>query len=104
MFANFLIGLREGLEASLVVSLLLAYLIRTKNTSAIKPMWFGVLIAISLSIGVAALLTFTSARLSFESQEAFGGIMSLVAVGFVTWMIFWMKQHVYRAFQKQKSL
>ena len=94
MFGNFLIGLREGLEAALVVSLLIAYLVRTDNKKAIRPLWFGVGIAISMSIGLAAMLTFTSTTLlqSFESREAFGGIMSLIAVAFVTWMIFWMKK------------
>ncbi|MFN8015939.1 MAG: iron uptake transporter permease EfeU [Acidimicrobiia bacterium] len=94
MFGNFLIGLREGLEASLVVSLLIAYLKRIHDNKALKPLWIGVGLAIAMSIGLAALLTFTSTSLlqSFESREAFGGIMSLIAVGFVTWMIFWMKK------------
>lgn len=94
MFGNFLIGLREGLEASLVVSLLIAYLVRTNNKKALRPLWVGVAMAISLSIGLAAMLTFTSTSLlqSFESREIFGGVMSLIAVGFVTWMIFWMKK------------
>lgn len=94
MFGNFLIGLREGLEAALVVSLLIAYLVRIGNRKALKPLWIGVSIAIGMSVGLAAMLTFTSTTLlqSFESREAFGGIMSLIAVGFVTWMIFWMKK------------
>lgn len=94
MFGNFLIGLREGLEAALVVSLLIAYLVRTDNKKALKPLWLGVGIGVGLSIALAAMLTFTSTSIlqSFESREAFGGIMSLIAVGFVTWMIFWMKR------------
>jgi high-affinity iron transporter len=51
-----------------------------------------VLIAVAASFGVGALLTYTSHSLSFEAKEAFGGFMSLVAVGFVTWMIFWMRR------------
>jgi high-affinity iron transporter len=58
MFGNYLIGLREGLEAALVVSILIAYLVRTGRAS----------------------------------QEAFGGFMSIFAVGLVTWMIFWMRR------------
>lgn len=92
MFANFLIGLREGIEAALVVSILLAYLVRAGRPGARRALWMGVGAAISLSLAFGAMLTFTSSSLSFQQQEAFGGFMSIIAVGFVTWMIFWMKR------------
>lgn len=91
MFANYLIGLREGLEASLVVSILVAYLVRTSRRGAVRWVWLGVGAAVAMSISVVGLLELTASSLSDEAAELFAGITSLVAVVFVTWMIFWMR-------------
>jgi high-affinity iron transporter len=92
LFPTFLIGLREGLEASLVVGILVAYLVKSGHADRLKPLWAGVALAIGLSLAFGALLQFTSAELSFEAQEMFGGFASLLAVAFVTWMVFWMRR------------
>ncbi|MFE2853558.1 iron uptake transporter permease EfeU [Streptomyces lavendulae] len=92
MFGNYLIGLREGLEASLVVCILVAYLVKTGNQDRLPPVWAGVGIAIGLSLGFGALLQFGSSTLTFQAKEALGGSLSVLSVALVTWMVFWMRR------------
>jgi len=90
VFPSFLIGLREGLEAALIVAILVAYLVKTSNGHALSRLWMGVGAAVGLSVLLGLAMTFVSEELSEEAAEAFAGITSLVAVGLITWMIFWM--------------
>lgn len=92
MFSNYLIGLREGLEASLVVCILIAYLVKTGRRDALRPIWIGIGIAIAIALGFGCVLEFGSQELTFQAQEALGGSLSILAVGLVTWMVFWMRR------------
>ncbi|GGN11172.1 iron uptake transporter permease EfeU [Streptomyces fuscichromogenes] len=91
-FPSFLIGLREGLEAGLIVSILVATLVRAGAANRLAQVWTGVLAAIALAMSFGAVLTFTAASLSATAQEAFGGVLSVIAVAFVTAMVFWMRR------------
>ncbi len=93
MFANYLIGLREGLEAALIVAILVAYLVKTNNSHALGRLWIGVAAAIGISIALGVVLIFVDESLSERAAEAFAGVTSLLAVGLITWMIFWMAFH-----------
>lgn len=101
--ANFLIALREGLEAALVVSVIIAYLVKTDNRQLLRPLWTGVGIAIIIPLVAGAFMTWGPSTLSFQAQEIIGGVLSLVAVAAVTWMVLWMGRHSRDLVQGLKS-
>jgi high-affinity iron transporter len=94
MLATYLIGLREGLEATLVVSILIAFLVKSGRTDRLTQVWAGVALAVALSVLFGWLLSYTETTLmqDYRQQELFEAITSIAAVVFVTWMIFWMRR------------
>lgn len=93
---NLLIGLREGLEAGLVVSILLAAVHKSPLTADIRrptaPVWLGVLGALMVSVSFATVLSTTTGSLGGVGQDIVGGLLSILAVVLVTAMIFWMSR------------
>lgn len=92
MLSTFIIALREGLEASLIVGILVAYLVKSGRKALLAPLWAGVALAVLASLATGAFLTFTSTELSARGEEFFAGTTSFLAVALVTWMVFWMKR------------
>jgi high-affinity iron transporter len=88
----YLTGLREGLEAALVVSILVGFLVKSDRRRQLPLVWAGVGAAAVLSIGVVLALGYASEVLTGPSRELFEAITSVIAVVFVTWMIFWMRK------------
>ncbi|MSO43212.1 MAG: iron transporter [Candidatus Planktophila sp.] len=92
MLSSFIIALREGLEAALIVGILIAYVHKSGKGHLLSYIWGGVAAAVIASGALGALLSFTSAELTPKGEELFAGTTSLLAVGVVTWMVFWMKR------------
>lgn len=90
MLANFLIGLREGLEAALIVGILVAYLIKTNNRKGARTVLLGVVVAVLTSILVGMAIAEFIQVVPEGTNEIIAGVASIIAVFFVTWMIFWM--------------
>lgn len=93
MLTTFVIGLREGLEAALIVGIVAAFLVRNGDRRALRAMWIGVALAVAACLGVALALNVAGQRLPLTARAAFEGILALVAVAGVTYMLVWMRQH-----------
>nr|WP_319515140.1 iron uptake transporter permease EfeU [uncultured Cohaesibacter sp.] len=91
MLATLVIGLREGLEASLIVGIIAAFLRR--NQQSLRPMWVGVFLAVAISLLVGIGLHMVEQALPQAQQEALETLIGIVAVFFVTGMIIWMNNH-----------
>ena len=92
MLSALLITFREGLEAALIIGIILAYLASTDNRDRFKPVWIGTILAVIVSLVAGAVIYFSAGKLEGRSQEIFEGIATLTAAGVLTWMIFWMRK------------
>ncbi|KQB87435.1 iron uptake transporter permease EfeU [Corynebacterium lowii] len=91
--ANFLIALREGVEASLIVGILVASLVKMDRRDVLPRLWLGVALAAFVPLLAGALMTWGPYTLTFQAQEILGGLLSLVAVAMITGMVLWMSQN-----------
>lgn len=92
MGASFVIALREGIEAALIVSIVLAYLKQLGATDRSRLVWWGTGLAVLLSAAVGTAIFVAGAEFEGEAEEVFEGLVTLAAVGVLTWMIFWMRR------------
>jgi high-affinity iron transporter len=93
MIPTFVIALREGVEASLIVGIIAAFLVKEERRDALRQMWVGVAVAIALCLGVAVILRIVGQDLPDRGQESLETVIGLVAVAAVTYMIVWMRRN-----------
>lgn len=92
MLATFFLMLREGLEAALIVGIIAAYLVKIGRRDALPKIATGVAAAVGLSIALGLLITLTIQKLPLVVQETLEGLAAILAVGVLTWMLFWMRR------------
>ncbi|HEX2706477.1 MAG TPA: iron uptake transporter permease EfeU [Solirubrobacterales bacterium] len=93
MIPTFVITLREGVEAALIVGIIAAFLVKEGRRDALRQMWIGVGIAVALCVGVAAILEVIGQDLPQKQQEGLETVIGLIAVTAVTYMIVWMRRN-----------
>jgi high-affinity iron transporter len=90
--AAFLVALREGIEAALIISILLAYLKQIGAEDRRNLVWWGTGLAVIASVLVGTAIFMAGAEFEGKAEEVFEGLVTLTAVGVLTWMIFWMRR------------
>jgi high-affinity iron transporter len=93
MGASLLITLREGLEVSLVVAIIAAYLVNTGRTEYLRAMWVGVSAAVAVSLATGVVFNAVIGEFEGKWEQAIEGMLAFLAVGVLTWMIFWMRRN-----------
>ena len=93
MLATFVIGLREGLEAALIVGIVAAFLQQRGRRDALVYVWVGVVAAVLICVAFAVGLWLLSSELTQKAQEGLETVVGLVAVAMVTYMVVWMRRH-----------
>ena len=93
MLPTFVIGLREGLEAALIVGIIAAFLGQQGRTDTLRLVWFGTAAAVAICVGVAIVLQVISSDLPQRQQEGLETVVGALAVGLVTYMIIFMRRH-----------
>jgi high-affinity iron transporter len=89
----FVIGLREGVEAALIVGIVATFLVKEGRRDALRPMWLGVAAAIVICVITGVALELVDRELPQRQQEGLETVVGAVAVGIVTFMIVWMRRH-----------
>jgi high-affinity iron transporter len=87
-----LTGLREGVEAALIVSIILAYLAKTGNQRHFGKIWLGAGAAVALSVAIGLVLFVTIGGFEEPAEQIFEGFAMVIAASVVTWMLFWMRR------------
>jgi high-affinity iron transporter len=90
MLPTYLLSLREGLEAALIIGIVLGAVSKIRRNDLAPAVWLGTLIAVAVSILTAIVLTTFGMSLEDPGEAIFEGITMLIAAGILTWMIFWM--------------
>jgi high-affinity iron transporter len=90
MLATYLLSLREGLEAALIIGIVLGAVNKIRRKDLIPYVWLGTFSAVLVSILTALLITSFGMSLEGNAEKIFEGITMFVAAGILTWMIFWM--------------
>lgn len=92
MFSSFVTLLREGFEVTLLVAIVLAYLVKIGRPEGKRQVWFGVGAALLVSLVVGGTLFVTAGELEGRPEQIFEGTAMWVAVGFLTYMVLWMRR------------
>jgi len=92
MLPSYLLSLREGIEAALIIGILLGALRKTRRLEFIPTLWFGAISAAVISILIAVFLTAFGMEMKDPGEAIFEGFTMLLAAGLLTWMIFWMSR------------